>query len=184
MALIGAIALAALYYLIKPLLGEWSIPVTIIISMRLIGKIKNLLWANTVNNLSGFLLLYTKKLKKYIYGLYGCFFGIAALTYQLIKVFGLSYFFLAFAISVFLCLAAEQLYDLVKVYSIQVTKNIVALTIIIALSSSIFCTALVFVLMQKIGFSGKTATICGLIALKLTQPLLVNKMLKAPIKDK
>jgi hypothetical protein len=176
LALIGAIVLASLYYFIKPLLGEWSVPITIIISMKLIGRIKKFLWPTTVNGLPKFFQIYTKKLKIYTYGLYGFFLGIALITSQFVKLFGLAYFYFAFAISILLCLFIEQLYGLLKVYETQLTKGIILIIAVIAVVSSIICSTLVFILMQEIGFSGKAATICGLIILKLIQPLLFNKL--------
>ena len=44
---------------------------------------------------------------------------------QFVKLFGLAYFYFAFAISILLCLFIEQLYGLLKVYETQLTKGII-----------------------------------------------------------
>ena len=179
LATIGAFVLAVLYYFIKPLLGDWSVPVTVLIAMRIMGQLKNLLWPNSNNKLPDFFVLYSQKLQLYIRGLYGFFIGIALITYQSVKLFGTSYFYFAFAFSILVGLLFEQFYDLIVIYKIKPTKLIIAATIVIAVISSISCSVLIFILMQFMGFSGKAATIFGIIVLKLLQPLILNLLLKS-----
>lgn len=177
LALIGALTLAVLYYFIKPLLGDWSIPVTIIISMRIIGKIKTFLWPTNTNKLPELLKIYSKKLKAYIYGLYGFFIGVALITSQFMNFYGKSYFYFAFALGIFIGLLFEQLYEFITIYKIKLMKFNIFMSTTIAIFFAILCTTLAFILMQSIGFSGKVATISGVISLKLIQPLISNLLL-------
>ncbi len=178
LALIAAFILAILYYFVKPLLGDWSVPFTVIISMQIIAKIRKFLWPNTASKLPELLRLYSQKIQFYTYGLYGFFIAIALITYEFIILFGRTHFYLAFAVGVLLGLCFEQLYDLMVVYKTKITKAMIVATMMIAIIFSILCSALVFMLMQEVGLSGKIATIVGIITLKLVQPLLLNLLLK------
>jgi hypothetical protein len=145
--------------------------------MKIIGEIKKFLWPNTAERLPDFFKIYSKKIQTYVWGLYGFFLTTALITYQLVKLYGSSYFYFSFAAAVFVGLAAEQLYDLVAVYEIKPTPKATATIIIFSALLSISCSGFCFLAMQIIGFSGKVATVSGIILLKLIQPLALNLLL-------
>jgi hypothetical protein len=177
LATIGSGVLTTLYYFTRAPLGNWAIPVTVILSMKIIGEIKKILWPSSAGKLPDFFKIYAQKIQTYVWGLYGFFLAVALITYQLVKSYGSSYFYFSFAAAVFVGLAAEQLYDLVAVYEIKPTPKATATIIIFSALLSVFCSGFVFLAMQLIGFSGKVATISGVILLKLIQPLMLNLLL-------
>jgi hypothetical protein len=177
LASIGAGILTVLYHVTRAPLGNWAIPVTVILSMKIIGAIKKFLWPNTAERLPEFLKIYSKKIQTYVWGLYGFFLVTAMITYQLVKLYGSSYFYFSFAAAVFIGLITEQLYDLVAVYDIKPTPKAIAIIIIFSALLSIFCSGFCFLAMQLLGLSGKIATISGIIVLKLIQPLALNLLL-------
>ncbi|MFA5075170.1 MAG: hypothetical protein WC436_03655 [Candidatus Babeliales bacterium] len=178
LALTSACVLSILYYFIRGPLGDWAVPITIIISMKITGKIRKFLWPDGSKNYSEFLKIYLQKIQIYMLGLYGFFLAVALITYKIVKIFGLPYFYFAFAAGILIGLIFEQIYNLIKIYEIKLTTKNIFISIAIAIISSIFCTSLVFVFMQILAFSGKTATIIGIIVLKITQPLSFKFLIK------
>ncbi|MBD3231463.1 hypothetical protein GF322_02255 [Candidatus Dependentiae bacterium] len=149
LALISACVFALLYFFIRKSLGDWAIPLTIILSMKIINEIKKYIWPNSLDRLPEFLKLYSQKVQIYMWGLYAFFIAVALITYQFIKIYGTSYFYIAFAIAILIGLIAEQIYNFLVVYKIKLTALSIIFFILIALVSSIFCTTLTFFINAK-----------------------------------
>ncbi|HBL98308.1 TPA: hypothetical protein DDZ86_01545 [Candidatus Dependentiae bacterium] len=168
----SACVFVILYHFLKAPLGNWVTPVTIIIAMKVMAEIKKIIWPNRSTTTSEVLTLYTQKFQRYMQSLYGLLLIIALFTSQLTTLYGMKSFYFAFAASIFLGLLFEQIFCYITIYNIKLTTKGVLKLIALALLFAILCSGLVFILMQIMGMSGKTATIIGIITLKLIQPLV------------
>ncbi len=168
----SACVFVILYHFLRAPLGEWAAPVTLIIAMKVMAEIKKIIWASTSTATSKVLTLYTQKFQRYMQSLYGLFLIIALVTYKLTTLYGMKSFYFAFAASIFLGLLFEQIFCYITIYNIKLTAKVVLKLIALALLFAVLCSGLVFILMQIMGMSGKTATIIGIITLKLIQPLV------------
>jgi len=171
LALLGACVLSGLYYFLRTPFGDWAVPATVILSMKVIGEIKKILWPSSSAQLSEVLKAYAQKISTYVQGMYSFFLVVALGTYYLVQLLGPQSFYYAFAVAVFAGVLVEQLYDFVAVYEIKLSV-IVALSMIIpAAIYAILGTGLVWYLMHVCGYSGKAATICGVLQFRLMVPV-------------
>lgn len=176
LAFLGACILTLIYYFFRVPLGDWAVPVTVIVSMKIIGQLRKILWPTTANSMSEFFKIYNQKVSLYLWGLYGFFIGIAVTVSQAVKLFGNAYTAHAFVAAIFVCLLVEQIYDSIVVYETKLQIKMFILFSLNALFFAITTTALIWILIQHLGFIGKAATITGMVCLKLIQPLITNKI--------
>ncbi|HBY06054.1 MAG: hypothetical protein UV38_C0002G0191 [candidate division TM6 bacterium GW2011_GWE2_42_60] len=173
---VSASAFTILCYYLIPLLGEWTPFVTMIVSMKIMVELKKIIPGvsdASLQEANGQLnLRYIEKFQQFMKGFYGFFLIIVLITHGGVQLFGVDSFYHAFAMGIFLALLFEQIYAYTNVYNIRLTTSVIFRLIIIALFFAIFGSATTFTLMQFVGMSGKTATIIGVIAIKLIQPLV------------
>lgn len=173
---VNASAFTILCYYLIPLLGAWSPFVTMIVSMKIMAELKKIIPGvsdASLKEANGQLdLRYIEKFQQFMKGFYGFFLIIVLVTLGGVQLFGLDSFYHAFALGIFLALLFEQISAYTNVYNIRLTTLVVFRLIIIALFCAIIGSVTTFALMQFIGTSGKTATIIGVIAIKLIQPLM------------
>lgn len=179
LALMSASVLAFLYHFLRTPLGDWAIPIVLVISMRIMARVKNIFWPNSSAGLSAFFKRYVSKVQAYAYGLYGFFVAVALMTFYTTKAWGITYFYLTFAGAVFVALIVEQLYEVVTIYETEPTTKMIMRALGIAFMSAIFCSGAAFALMQAVGLSGKAATIISIVVTKLVQPLATQSLLTA-----
>jgi hypothetical protein len=162
----SAMFLAA--YFFKPKLGYFSIPVSIIIAMVVVGKLKATLWPSAER--PGFFHELPAKLdvnKKGMYGFYAILVGITYIAYNTYHI----NFNLAFAAAFFMGMMFEEAYSMIHVYDRPITPQSATSMVIWSLVCAIIATAIVWVMVGMFGFDGKVSTIASVVLLKLIQPL-------------
>ena len=169
----SACVFVILYHFLRAPMGDWAAPITIIIAMKVMAEIKKIIWTSTPRNTSKVLALYAQRFQRYVQSLYGLFIIIALVTYKLTTLYGIRSFYFALVAGVFLGLLFEQTFCYKRVYEVKLlTVSVISRLVVLALLFAILCSGLVFILMQVVGMSGKTAAIIGVITVKLTQPLI------------
>jgi hypothetical protein len=168
----SVISLASAY--LKPKVGYFSIPLAIIISMFIVGRLKEVLWGATQR--PGFFAELPAKLELVSLGRYGFYAFLVGITYMAYAKYDLNFYF-AFAGAYFIGMIFEESYNLIKLYEQKVTAKYVIPMIIRAACCAIVSAAIVWVMMSMLGYSGQPATIASVILLKLIQPLGSRKFI-------
>lgn len=163
-------------YFLKPALGYFSIPVSIIISLVFVVKLKAALWPAGAR--PGFFAFLPEKLSLVANGRYRFFIFLVGIAYVGYGKLGYS-FPITFSIAYLVGMLFEEYYNLTKVYELKLkTKSGFAL-IILALLFAITSSAITVLMIKGFGFSGQVATISSVVLLKLVQPFFFNKFVLA-----
>jgi len=168
----SVISLASAY--LKPKVGYFSIPLAIIISMVVVGRLKEVLWGTTQR--PGFFAELPAKLELVSLGRYGFYAFLVGITYMGYAKYGLNFYY-AFAGAYFIGMIFEESYNLIKLYEQALEAKYVAPMILWAACCSIVSAAIVWLMMSDLGYSGQAATITSVLLLKLIQPLGSNKFI-------
>jgi len=159
---------------LKPKLGFFSIPISIVIAMMVVGKLKAELWPSVERQ--GFFHELPEKLKENKWGMYGFYailVGIAYITYNKYHIA----FNLAFAAAFFVGMIFEEVYTMLHVYDRPIKSKAFIWIIMWSSACAIISTVIVWVMVGMFGFDGKTATITSVVLLKLIQPLGSRKFI-------
>jgi hypothetical protein len=168
LSLITATLMTLVSYYAKPSLGYFSIPVSIIISLLLVSRLKTAMWPVTPRH--GFFALLPAKLGALSFGRYIFFGFLVGIAYLGYGKYGFN-FYVVFATAYFVGMVVEELYNVVKVYEQKLnTKNVVA-TILWAVLCAGASAAIVWFMMSVLGYAGQAATITSVLVIKLIQPL-------------
>jgi hypothetical protein len=168
----SVISLASAY--LKPKVGYFSIPLAIIISMVVVGRLKELLWGATQR--PGFFAELPAKLDLVALGRYGFYGFLVGITYMGYAKYGIDFYY-AFAAGYFIGMIFEELYNLIRLYEQKLEVKYVVPMILWSAFCSIVSAAIVWVMMSMLGYSGQPATIVSVLLLKLVQPLGSNKFI-------
>lgn len=174
LSLVTSVVMAFVAAYLRPMLGYFSIPVALIISMIVVGKLKEALWPSVER--PGFLHELPAKLdinKKGTYCFYAILVGIA---YIAINKYGVS-FVTAFSTAFFIGMMLEEFYTMTKVYDQNITSKMAFSMIVWSASCAIVSTAIVMFMMKYFGFAGQAATIASVVLIKLIQPLGSRKLI-------
>lgn len=162
----GTMSLVSIF--LKPKLGYFSIPVALLVSIRVVGKLKASLWPATQR--PGFFSELPAKLDVNKLGMYGFYGFLVGITYMAYGKYNIDFNY-AFAGAFFVGMMFEELYNATALYEQKVNLKLVVLLGIWVTICAVLVSAMVWVLMQQFGFTGQTATIMSVILLKLIQPL-------------
>ena len=161
-------------HFLKPKLGYFSIPVSIIIAMIVVGKLKAKLWPSAER--PGFFHNLPTKLEVSKRGMYGFYAILVSITYITYNKYHID-FSLAFAAAFLVGVIFEEAYNMIHVYNQPITPKIITTMVILASVCAIIATAIVWVMIGMFDFDGKTATITSVVLLKLIQPLGSRKFI-------
>jgi hypothetical protein len=169
-----AIVMAAILSYLRASLGNFAIPVAVIIARMVVGKLKAALWPATTR--PGFFALLPAKLKLSMTGSY-YFFGIlVGLTYVAYGKYGFNFEYI-FPVAFFIGMIAEELYLAINVYEIKPEGKTIIWLVAWAAICALLSTAIVIVMMSVFGYTGQAATIASVILVKLIQPLGARKII-------
>jgi hypothetical protein len=177
MLFLSAVTASTLFltaHFLKPKLGYFSIPVSIIIAMVIVGKLKAALWPS--HERPGFFAELPAKLAVNKWGMYGFYVFLVGVTWFGYGKCSLS-FTTTFATAYFIGMLFEESYNIRNVYNRSLTIKTTIAMIIWSACCATVCSASVWVLMGIFGASGQVATIASVIVLKLIQPLCSGKFL-------
>jgi len=160
---------------LKPKVGYFSIPLAIIISMLVVGKLKAALWAATQR--PGFFAALSAKVERVSLGRYGFYGFLVGITYTVCTRYGLNFFVYAFAVAFFVGMMFEESYNLLNLYEQKFTAKLLVSMIMWSSLCAITCTTMVMIMMKQFGFSGQPATIISVLLIKLIQPLGSRKFI-------
>lgn len=122
LSMVTASTMSLISYFIKPKLGYFSIPVSVIIAMVIVGKLKALLWPAT-DRLGFFHELPAKlalsKIGMYIF--YAILVGISYIAYNKYHI----NFNLAFASAFFIAMMVEEIFSIQKIYKKNIGTGII-----------------------------------------------------------
>lgn len=175
MLILSAVTASAMFlaaHFLKPKLGYFSIPVSIMIAMVIVGKLKAELWPSAERQ--GFFHELPAKLdvsKKGMYGFYAILVGITYIAYNMCHI----NFNLTFVAAFFIGMMFEEIYNMINVYNQPTTLKLVTSMFIWSSICAVISSAIVFIMMGMFNFDGKTATITSIVLLKLIQPLGSHK---------
>lgn len=167
-ALINGGCMTVLVFLIKPVLGYFAIPLSIVLSSLAVKTLKSILFPSKEN--VGFLVELPNKISlmmSHTYRFYLIFVGLALLA---VKAYAVN-FFLAFTGAFFIAMLIEEITNIQELYQYTLTMKIVTLTIFWSILCAVGTGSLVWLFMQQLCYPGPLATILSVIAIKLLQPL-------------
>ena len=168
LVLVTSSLMTSVLHFIKPSLGYFSIPVAVIISLIVVGKLKTALWPPVAR--PGFFAELSAKLALNPAGTY-CFYGIlAGITYLGYGKYGFN-FNITFALAFFIGMIFEEFYNIVKIYEQKLNVKLFSLIVAWAAICAITSSTIIFVMITVFGFAGSATTIACVILLKLVQPL-------------
>lgn len=174
-SVIMSVVLALVSYFLKPMIGFFSIPVSIMLSTMLVGKCKAVLFV--VKPRPGFFVELPAKLKIDVLARYGFFAFLVGGTYFVCQRCGMDLFIYAFAVSFFIGMLFEETFLMLKLYDQDFTvKSAIGLTVW-TITCALVSTAIVAVMLKYAGCSGAAATITSVIVIKLIQPLGSRKFI-------
>lgn len=167
-------AMTFITYFLKPKLGYFSIPVALVISMVLVGRLKAALWP--IHERQGFFSELPAKLgllstSRYLF--FGLLVGIA---YGAVGIYGFN-FPCSFAAAYFIGMVFEESYSTTKLYEQTLTTRGMIAVILWAACCSILSTAMIVAMMKLFCFSGQVATITSIVVVKLIQPIGSRKFI-------
>lgn len=172
---VTSIVILSVSYFLKPKLGYFSIPIAIIASMIVVGKLKAMLWGTTPR--PGFFTELTNKLELLSLGRYGFFGLLVGTAYTAYGRYELNFFY-TFAVAFFIAMVFEELFNLTKIYEQQMTVRSVAIISIWAIVCAALSAMIVTIMMIHFGYSGQAATITSVVLLKLIQPMGLNWIIR------
>ena len=175
LSLVSSIIMIFVSYFLKPKMGHFAIPVSLIISMFFVKKLKEKIWAPAKR--AGILKDLAKKIEQVSLGRYSFFLFLVGITYLGYAKFNFGFFY-SFGIGFFVGIMFQEIYNLVKLFEQKINFiNLIIITI-----WSLFCAiasgTLVALFMYKFDYSGQIATVSSVILLKLIQPLWLKITIK------
>lgn len=173
LALIMSGMLFIIFVFLKPKFGYFSIPVALIISMFIAGKLKAALWPTMQR--PGFFGELPAKLKLIPLGQYGFYGILVGITYPAYAKYGLNFIY-TFAVAFFIGMMFEESYNFIKLYGQKITTKPLIAMIIWSITCAIAAAAII-AMMKYVGYSGPAATITSVVILKLIQPLGSRKFI-------
>ncbi len=171
---VTASVMSLVSYYLKPMLGYFSIPVAILISLRVVAKLKAALWP--AHERPGFFHELPGKLDLNKFGMYGFYVFLVGITYMGYGKYGFDFNY-AFAVAFFIGMMFEEFYNFTKIYDQELAAKSLAAMIIWSAFCAITASALVWVMVGIAGISGQPATIISVVLLKLIQPLGSRKFI-------
>lgn len=174
LTLVTASIISLISVFLKPKIGYFSIPVALIISMTIVGKLKAALWPATQR--TGFLAELPAKLELVSLGRYGFYAIFVGIAYIACAKYGVDFIY-AFPAGFFIGMIFEETYNLTKLYEQKLTAKSAAAMIIWSAVCAIGSTAIIIAMIKQFGFQDKVATIAGVIIIKLIQPLGSRKFI-------
>jgi len=166
----STISIISMYLTSK--LGYFSIPVALIISMIVVGKLKAALWPSHERH--GFFAELPAKLELISTGRYGFYAILVGITYFAYAKHNLSFVY-SFAAAFFIGMMFEELYNFTKLYEQKITVRSLSAMIFWSAVCAVASTFIVMVMIKGFGYDGKPATIVSVILLKLIQPFGMRK---------
>lgn len=167
-ALTSATVMGLVTTFLQSSLGYFSIPISVIISLLTVGKLKAKLWQTT--HREDFFAQLPTKLSAIGTGRYLFFAILVGITYFAYGKYNLS-FPLTFATAFFIGMIVEELYNLTKVYEYTPNLKMVTDTIMWSALCTFAATTIIVALISALKLSGPTATIISVFVMKLVQPL-------------
>lgn len=169
LSLITSVIFSFIYYFLKPSLGYFSIPVDVIVSSFIIGKLKKYLWKDKPAQIDFFIKL-PEKLNINKCSTYGFYIFLVGITYIAYAKYNFNFFW-AFAVAFFIGMVFEESYNLTKLYEHKLDFKLFIKVILWSLLCATISTTIVFLMMTRFGCSGQLATITSVMLVKLIQPL-------------
>lgn len=174
LSLINSGTIALIIYFLSPMLGYFSIPVSLTISMIFVQKLKTYLWPQ--HGRLGFFNALPIKLSLATKSKYLFFAFLIGITYCAYGIYGFN-FFCSFAIAYFISMMFEELYNAIKIYEQSLTITKILMTILWAISCAVLSVGFVFALINFFNLSGQIATIMSIIFIKLIQPIAPHTLI-------
>lgn len=171
-SLIYAIIMSFVFYVIRPPLGYWGIPVALVIAQAAIKPIKAYLWPSKPR--PGLHELYEIKQSSFMASLYGFFCLLAFITITGAKSLHLNFAY-AFGAAVFIALVASVLFELHYLYEQKIVVRTMTRWIIIALCLASMSAVACIGAIDLLGVSGKVATITTCCAVKIFEQYLLSR---------
>ncbi len=166
--------MALMAYFLKPKLGYFSIPIALVISMVLVGKLKSALWPT--HERPGFFHTLPLKLSQAATGRYIFFGFLVGIAYLAVGKLGCSFSY-SFTTAYFIGMLLEEAYNTTHLYEQPIKVNLFIPLFFWALCCALLSTALIITMMKGFSFSGQIATITSVIMIKLIQPLGSRKFI-------
>lgn len=157
---------------IKPYIGYFSIPVSIIISLLIVKRLKEALWPATAH--TGFFAKLPAKLEAVGPGRYIFFGSLVGITYLAYGKLDFNFFY-SFAAAFFVSMIFEEFYNLTKLYEQKLDTRTITQMLLWTSCCAAMSSGIVFVMMEKFGYSGQFSTIASVVFLKLIQPIGSHK---------
>lgn len=161
-------------YYLKPEIGYFSIPVAILISIKVVAQLKTILWGT--HERSGFFAKLPEKLDLNKYGMYGFYIFLVGITYFGYGKYGFDFNY-AFTAAFFVGMTYEEIYNVLKIYNQTLTIKSLISTILWAATCSFTASAIVWAMIGFMHVSGQPATIISVVVVKLIQPLGSRKFI-------
>lgn len=174
LVLVTSSVMSFVSYYLKPSMGYFSIPVAILISLRVVAKLKAALWPAVER--PGFFHGLTAKLALNKFGMYGFYVFLVGISYVAVAKYNLD-FNITFAAAFFIGMMFEEFYNLIQIYDQDLTTKPLVGIIAWSATCAIASSAIVWVMVGMLGFSGQPSTIISVILLKLVQPLGSRKFI-------
>jgi hypothetical protein len=173
LSFVTASCLSLVAHFLRPRIGDFSIPLSFIISMRVVGKLKAELWPT--HERPGFLALLPAKLQLLTWARYGFFLLLVGISYLAYGRLDINFIY-AFTAAFFVGMIFEELYSTTKIYEQPISKKLLFATVVWSIICAVGATAIV-ILADYLGASNQAATIIGVIIVKLIQPLGSRKFM-------
>lgn len=171
---ITATSSSLISFFAKPALGYFAIPVAVMVSMLIVNKIKAILWP--AHERQGFFAQMPAALNEVTFARYR-FFAILVLgTYFAYGKYGIS-FPLAFPASFFVGMMVEEWSVIINAYKQKIGNKQIIGSIIWSIICSAEAIGIVGLLKNGLDFPYQTATIIGVLVIKLIQPLGSRKFI-------
>lgn len=167
-ALLNGSLMTALVYFIKPTIGYFAIPFSMVISSVIVNALKNRLLPSREK--TGCFALLPEKIKQmmsHTYRFYIIFVGLAILAYQHYA----ASFPLAFSGAFFIAMLVEEFFNLTELYHIPLQAKAIIVTGLWSAECAANGIGLVWIFMNQFCYSAQAATIVSVIIIKLLQPL-------------
>ena len=175
LTLVMSVAMSLVSYFLKPMIGFFSIPVAIVISMLVVGRLKTFLWGT--HERPGFFAELPAKLQILSRGRYGFYGLLVGITYYVCHTYGMNFFVYAFAAAFFVGMLFEETYMLIKIYNQKLTAKSFVGMIAWSIACALLSTAIVMIMIKYFGYAGQAATITSVILVKLLQPVGSRKFI-------
>lgn len=171
---VTASVMSLVSYYIKPSVGYFSIPIAILLSLRVVTQLKAALWP--AHERPGFFHELPTKLDENKFSMYGFYVFLVGISYLAVARYNLDFNY-SFAAAFFIGMMFEEFYNLTQIYDQKPTAKPLLAMFIWSATCAITASALVWVMVGIAGISGQPATIISVILLKLIQPLGSRKFI-------